>query len=79
MSEKLIEITIDPATLAEIDEAASQLETGRDEVIRNAIEAFLELRRWQVEEIKEGLRELDRGDRASAEEVKRVFDKWRGH
>ena len=32
---------------------------------------------WQINEIKEGLEEADRGEFASDEEVKAVFDKWK--
>lgn len=35
-----------------------------------------QLKPWQVEEVKKGLQEADRGEFASPDEVEAMFDKW---
>ena len=35
-----------------------------------------DLERWQIEEIKKGIAEADRGEFASEEEVQRVLKRW---
>jgi predicted transcriptional regulator len=35
------------------------------------------LNQWQIEETKKALAEADRGDFASAEEVRQTFDRWK--
>jgi RHH-type transcriptional regulator, rel operon repressor / antitoxin RelB len=40
----------------------------------------VELEEWQIEEIKKGLDEADRGEFASDEEVEQLLKRWtRGH
>jgi RHH-type transcriptional regulator, rel operon repressor / antitoxin RelB len=41
-----------------------------------AISSYVELQEWQIQQIKEGLREADAGDFASDDEVAAVFAKW---
>ena len=41
-----------------------------------AISSYVELQEWQIQQIKEGLREADAGDFASDEEVAAVFARW---
>ena len=41
-----------------------------------AVSSEIKLWRWQVHQIKEGLREADAGDFASDAEVAAVFAKW---
>jgi predicted transcriptional regulator len=43
--------------------------------LNKAIEAYLEMHQWQIEEIKKGITEAETGDFASDEEVKANFAK----
>ena len=43
-----------------------------------ALETYIALQEWQIQEIKAGLREADAGDFASESEVKSVISKWTG-
>lgn len=42
----------------------------------HAIESYLELQEWQIEEIRAGAREADAGDFATDEEVAAVIRTW---
>ncbi len=47
-------------------------------VAGEAIREYVTVNEWQVEEIKKGLEEAERGEFAGPEEVRRVMRKWRG-
>jgi predicted transcriptional regulator len=48
-------------TRSELDQLANKLNRNRSWVINEAIKNYLELYRWQVEQIDKGLAELDAG------------------
>lgn len=60
-----------------IDEIASLLERDRSDILNEAIDAYLQVQQWQLEHIKEGLRQADAGEFASDEEVRAAFARWR--
>ncbi|MGH8656566.1 MAG: CopG family ribbon-helix-helix protein [Gammaproteobacteria bacterium] len=41
-----------------------------------ALEAYLDVQTWQIEEILKGIEEADAGDFASDAEVNAVFERW---
>ncbi len=57
----------------DLDRIAEALDRDRSYVLNEAISAYLEIYRWQVEHIKEGLRQADAGEFASDQEVARAF------
>ncbi|NEQ72791.1 MAG: CopG family transcriptional regulator [Okeania sp. SIO2C9] len=60
-----------------IDNIASLLERSRSEILNDAIDAYLQVQQWQLNHIKEGLRQADAGEFASDEEVAATFARWR--
>lgn len=52
-----------------LDTIAEALDRDRSYVIHEAISAYLEMYRWQIEHIKEGLRQAEAGEFASEQEV----------
>ncbi len=60
-----------------LDEIAEGLNRDRSYVLNEAVSAYIETHRWQIEHIKEGLRQADAGEFASDEEVAAAFAKWR--
>jgi len=60
-----------------IDEIALLLERDRSDILNDAIDAYLQVQQWQLEHIKEGLRQADAGEFASDEEVAAAFARWR--
>ena len=69
---------VKPALKRKLDKVATALDRPRSWVLTQALESYLDQQSWQVEAIKHGLAEAEAGDFASDEEVKAVFDKWRG-
>jgi predicted transcriptional regulator len=69
---------VKPTLKRKLDKVAAAMDRPRSWVLTQALESYLDQQSWQVAEIKQGLAEADSGDFASADEVKAVFDKWRG-
>jgi predicted transcriptional regulator len=67
---------VDPVKRAELDAVAEALGLDRDRVLNGALDAYLELHRWQVDHIQEGLRQAQAGEFASDDEVTAAFDRW---
>ena len=55
-----------------LDNLAGATARSRSWLAQDAIQHYLDLNEWQIEEIKAGLREADAGDFASGEEVAAV-------
>jgi len=73
---KATTVRIEDDMLGRIDGLAVSLSRSRSWVIKQAIERFLEYEEWFVQEVKEGLREVRRGDVATEDEVAARFAKW---
>lgn len=55
-------IRLDDETLAKLDALAADTDRSRSWLATKAIETYVELNAWQVEQIKAGLAEADRGE-----------------
>jgi len=56
-----------------LDAIAATLDRDRSYILNEAIDAYLEVHRWQIEHIKEGIRQADAGEFASDAEVTAAF------
>lgn len=72
-----ITFSLDTEKREALDKIASLLERDRSEILNEAIDAYLQVREWQLEHIQEGLRQADAGEFASDEEVAAAFARWR--
>ena len=61
MTKETISFRIEAGKRAAVDALAAALDRDRSVVINDAIEAYLELHQWQVEHIKRGLAEAEKG------------------
>jgi predicted transcriptional regulator len=73
---KATTIRLDNDTLGRIDGLANALSRSRSWVINQAIERFLDYEEWFVQEVKDGLDEVARGEIATDEEVTAMFREW---
>jgi len=62
----------DPAKLEALDKLATSMDRSRNWVVNRAIEAYVAEQAWQIEAIKAGIAEADRGEFATDEEVEAV-------
>ena len=77
MSEETISVRVTRDQKAALDAIAAQSERDLSVVVEEALSAYLELHDWQLEHIKEGMRQADAGEFASEAEVRAAFARWR--
>ena len=69
-------IRLEPELKSRLDKLAEVTHRSKSFLAAEAIREFVELNEWQVQEIKEAIKEADAGDFASDSEVNAVFAKW---
>ncbi|MFC5422105.1 MAG: CopG family transcriptional regulator [Stutzerimonas stutzeri] len=62
-------IRLDDETLAKLDALAADTDRSRNWLVAKAIQDYVELNAWQIQRIKEGIAEADRGEFATEEEL----------
>ncbi len=75
MPRETISFRMDSEKIEALDAAASALDRDRSYVINGAIEAYLDVHRWQLEHIREGLRQADAGEFATGAEMRATFSR----
>lgn len=73
MSKENVTFRLDSEKREALDAIASGIDRDRSYLINEAIAIYLEMHRWQLEEIQRGVAEADAGDFATEEEVGAVF------
>jgi RHH-type transcriptional regulator, rel operon repressor / antitoxin RelB len=77
MASQGISLRIASEKLEQLDQLAETQKRDRTFVINEAIDAYLELQRWQLDHIKASVAEADAGEFVSAQKVARALKKWR--
>ncbi|WP_186419850.1 ribbon-helix-helix protein, CopG family [Bosea sp. CS1GBMeth4] len=62
-------IRLDEETLAKLDALAADTDRSRNWLVAKAIQDYVKLNAWQIQRIKEGIAEADRGEFATEEEL----------
>jgi predicted transcriptional regulator len=75
MSKETITFRVDSDKRKALDELAVSLDRDRSYILNEAIDYYLEMQRWQIEEINQAVAEANTGDFANDEEVNAVFSK----
>jgi predicted transcriptional regulator len=78
MAKALLTVRMDEDRLQALDKVAEGLDRDRTYVVTQAIDAYLDVQRWQIEYIEEALRDADAGRFASPAEVESAFARLRG-
>ena len=69
-------VRLDPELKSRLDKLSIATHRSRSFLAGKAIQDFIELNEWQIQEIQVAIKEADAGEFASNEEIKNVFDKW---
>jgi predicted transcriptional regulator len=77
MSKDTITVRVEPEIRGALDSLATALDRDRSYVINEALAAYIEMHSWQVEHIRQGLREAEAGNFVNDREVKRVINRLR--
>ncbi len=70
---KATTVRIDDDVLGRIDDLANTVSRSRSWVINQAIGLFLDYEEWFVQEVKDGLKEIERGEVSTDDEVAAKF------
>lgn len=77
MEKETVTFRLDASKKNALDALAAALDRDRSYVLNQAVGSFLEVNEWQIEHIKEGVRQADAGEFATAAQVRRVFARRR--
>ncbi len=77
MSQNTITLDLDPEKRQALDQIAFDLHCDRTDLLKHAIDLYLQTHQWQTSHILEGIRQADAGHFATEAEVTQAFAKWR--
>ena len=69
-------IRIEPELKQRLDQLAEATHRSKSFLAAEAIRDFIELNEWQIQEIKDAVKEADNGDFANDQDVNKTFAKW---
>jgi RHH-type transcriptional regulator, rel operon repressor / antitoxin RelB len=77
MAKDTITFRIDADKKAALDTLATAMDRDRSYLLNEALAAYLDMHAWQIEHVKEGLRQADAGEFATEDEVAAALARWR--
>jgi len=77
MDRHTVSFRIDSDKVTALDALAQALDRDRSHLLNEAVDAYLEAQRWQVEQIQKSLRQADEGRLVPHAKVKQLARKWR--
>ena len=69
-------IRLDDSVKSRLEGLATATHRTKSFLASEAIQRYIEMNEWQIQEIQAAIEEADRGEFASDEEVNNVFNKW---
>jgi predicted transcriptional regulator len=77
MDKHTVSFRIDADKVSALDALAQALDRDRSHLLNEAVAAYLDAQRWQVEQIQKSLRQADEGNLVPHAKVKQMARKWR--
>src|ERR1022692_4366823 len=74
----VLTLRLDPELKKQLERLSRAMSRCRSFVAAEAIREYVSLHDWQIDEIKKGVAEADRGHFASDKEMERTVKKWTG-
>lgn len=75
-SSSVLTLRLDSKLKKQLDKLSKATSRTRSFLAAEAIREYVELNEWQIDEIRKGIQEADRGEFADDREVERVVSKW---
>ena len=72
-------IRLEPELKGRLDQLAEATSRSKSFLAAEAIRDFVELNEWQIQEIKDAIKEADNDDFATDKAVNKTLRKWRVH
>ena len=76
MKSQTVSARLDPETAKILDMLVKSTARSRSYLVAEAIENYVEDQAWQIEAIREGIKEADKGEFATEKEVKKILNQW---
>lgn len=77
MPKETLNVRVEVETREALDAIAEALDRDRSHVVNEALAAYVETHRWQVDHIRQGLREAESGKFVAGSNVKKVIVRLR--
>ena len=69
---------LEEETISALNAYAARIDRPRSTLVNEALEEWLALQKWQLEEVEAGIAEADRGEFVSDEEIDKIVAKYGG-
>jgi len=76
MSSAILTLRLDSRLKKKLEKLSRSTRRSKSFLAAEAIREYVDVNEWQIEEIKKGIEEADRGDFATDEELQKVIVKW---
>lgn len=77
MEKHTVSFRIDADKVHALDTLAEALDRDRSHLLNEAVAAYLETQRWQMEQIQKSLHQADQGELVPHAKVRQMARKWR--
>jgi predicted transcriptional regulator len=77
MSREILTVRVEQSTREALDGIAEALDRDRSYIVNEALAAYIDVHRWQIDHIQKGLREAKAGKFAPPAEVNKVIARLR--
>lgn len=77
MDKGTVTFRLDAAQKKALDAIAASMDRDRSYILKEAIRSYIDVYKWHISHIKEGLQQAEAGQFASDKEISAAFSKWR--
>lgn len=77
MSTETFTIRSDSTRVNKLDQLANKLDRSRNYLVNQAIEQYLDMNAWQIQQIKQGIKAADEGRFVDDAKMERAFNKYK--
>ncbi len=77
MDKQTISFRLESNKVAALDALANSLDRDRTYLLSEAVQAYLDLQQWQLDEIRAGLADADAGRVVDHQKIRAMASRWR--
>jgi predicted transcriptional regulator len=77
MEKQTVSFRMESGKVAALDALADSLDRDRTYLLNEAIQSYLDLQQWQLDEIRAGLADADAGRVVDHKKIRAMATKWR--
>ncbi|MEW4569536.1 ribbon-helix-helix protein, CopG family [Tautonia sp. JC769] len=71
-----VTVRMDKEKVDMLDELAKSDDRDRSYLIKQAVDSYIRMRKWQIDDIKHAVAEADAGDFVPDDEMEKLYAKW---